>query len=198
MVCRAKEPAETRYWYYALQTCRLNEHRAGSGQPLLNQRILRDIAVPAVAAHERRRIAAVLGALDDKIAANDRVIAAAEGLMLATVESVTEYAPLSSLASRSTTFVDPDGIRRHGRAFQLSGVRRGRLASSQSAPDPCRSGKFLLSAPCVLFSKLNPRIPRVWNVVALPAEMALASPEFVVLMPIGVDTSALWSALRRP
>jgi len=30
LACRAKYPAETRYWYYALQTCRLNQHRAGS------------------------------------------------------------------------------------------------------------------------------------------------------------------------
>ena len=32
-VCRAKNPLETRYWYYALQTCGLNDHRAGSGSP---------------------------------------------------------------------------------------------------------------------------------------------------------------------
>ena len=118
-----ERPAETRYWYYALQACRLNEHRAGSGQPLLTQRILRDISIPAVVRRERRRVAAVLGALDDKIAANARVIAAAEGLMLATVESVTERVPLSSLATRSTTFVDPGEFDDHDSAFQLSGVR---------------------------------------------------------------------------
>jgi hypothetical protein len=60
-----------------------------------------------------------------------------------------------------------------------------------------RSGKFLLSEPCVLFSKLNPRIPRIWNVAALPSHMAVASTEFIVLRPTGVDTSALWSALRQ-
>jgi type I restriction enzyme S subunit len=48
-----------------------------------------------------------------------------------------------------------------------------------------------------LFAKLNPRISRIWNVVSLPSEMALASTEFVVLKPIGADTSALWSALRQ-
>lgn len=195
VVCRAKDPAETRYWYYALQSCRLNEHRAGSGQPLLTQRILRDISIPAVATHERRRIAAVLGALDDKIAANARVIKAAEDLMLATVESVTERVPLASLASRSTTFADPrefdDEIAHFG--FEAyDGGAWPELVDARSV----QSGKFLVRAPCVLFSKLNPRIPRVWNVVALPAEMALASTEFVVLTPIGVDTSALWSALR--
>ena len=61
-----------------------------------------------------------------------------------------------------------------------------------------KSGKFVLSEPCVLFAKLNPRIPRIWNVASLPSQMALASTEFVVLRPIDVDTSALWSALCQP
>lgn len=197
LACRAKNPEETRYWYYALQTCRLNEHRAGSGQPLLNQGILRDISIPSVATHERRRVAAFLGALDDKIAANDRVIAAAEALMLATVESVSECVPLSSLVSRSTTFLDPgefDDTVAHFSFPAFDDGARPELVDARSI----KSGKFLLPAPCVLFSKLNPRIPRIWNVVKLPAEMALASGEFVVLMPVDVDTSVVWSALRQP
>lgn len=61
-----------------------------------------------------------------------------------------------------------------------------------------RSAKLVVSQPCVLFPKLNPRIPRIWNITSLPSEMALASTEFVVLRPVGVDTSALWAALRQP
>jgi Type I restriction modification DNA specificity domain len=197
LACRAKNPEETRYWYYALQTCRLNEHRAGSGQPLLNQRILRDISVPTVAPHERRRVAAFLGALDDKIAANDRVIVAAEALMLATVASVSEYVPLSGLVSRSTMCLEPrefDDTVSHFSFPAFDDGARPELVGARSI----KSGKFLLPAPCVLFSKLNPRIPRIWDVVNLPAEMALASTEFVVLMPIDVTTSVVWSALRQP
>ena len=44
----------------------------------------------AVPAGERRGIAELLGALDDKIAANRRVIAAAEALMVATAETVAD------------------------------------------------------------------------------------------------------------
>src|SRR5262249_9212380 len=98
LVCRAKDPRETRYWDYALHTCGLNGHRGGSGQPLLNQTILRDVSVSTVAAPQRRGIAELLGTLDDKIAANERVIAAAESLMVATVRAVSERVPLSHLA----------------------------------------------------------------------------------------------------
>jgi hypothetical protein len=197
MVCRAKDPQETRYWYYALQTCRLDDHRSGSGQPLLNQRILQDVSVLPVAAHERQPIAELLGALDDKIAANERVLETAESLMVATAGSVPDRVPLRRLASRSTAFVNVgefDDVLAH---FSLAAFDDGatpRVVNAESV----KSGKYLLSEPCVLFAKLNPRIPRIWNVVSLPAEMALASSEFVALRPIGVDSSALWSAIRQP
>jgi hypothetical protein len=196
LVCRAKDPRETRYWYYALHTCALGARRSGSGQPLLNQGILRDVWVSTVAAPQRRRIAELLGALDDKIAANDRVIAAAEALVVATAQAVPEYAPLSSLARPSRASVSPDEFDDVVAHFSLPAFDDGakpRVVAAASV----RSGKFLLSEPCVLFSKLNPRIPRIWNVAALPSHMAVASTEFVVLRPTGVDTSALWSALRQ-
>ena len=173
LVCRAKDPQETRYWYYALHTCGLNEHRAGSGQPLLNQSILRDVSVSIVAAPQRRRIAELLGAVDDKIAASERVIAAAESLMVAAAESVSDYVPLSSLAGRSTEVLSPhefDDVVAHFSLPAFDDGAKPRLVAAGSV----QSGKFVLSEPCVLFAKLNPRIPRIWNVVTLPSEMAVA------------------------
>lgn len=196
LMCRAKNPDETRYWFYALQSCGLNEHRTGSGQPLLNQRILRDVSVFTVAAAERHRIAELLGALDDKIAANDRVIEAAERLMVAIAEPLTDHVPLSRLAKRSTALLtvgEFDDVVAH---FSLPAFDDGAnpaLVTAQSV----RSDKFYLTEPCVLLAKLNPRIPRIWNVVRLPSQMALASTEFVVLRPIGIDASALWAAVRQ-
>lgn len=197
LVCCAKNPEETRYWYYALQTCRLNEHRAGSGQPLLNQSVLQRTSVRVVETPKRQRIAELLGALDDKIAANQRVIAAAEALMVAAVQSVPDYVALSSLASRSTEFLPPADFDEVVAHFSFPAFDKG--AKPQVVPgESVKSGKFLLSKPCVLVAKLNPRIPRIWNVVSLPPEMALASTEFVALTPLGVDTSVLWSTVRQP
>jgi hypothetical protein len=196
LVCRAKDPRETRYWYYALHTCRLGDHRGGSGQPLLNQRILRDVEVRSVAPPERRQIGEMLGALDDKIAANHRVIEAAERLMVALAESATERVPLTSLARRATRFLGPaqfDDVVAHYSLPAFDDGATPRVVDARSV----KSGKFHLSQPCVLFAKLNPRIPRIWDVASLPPEMAVASAEFVVLRPVGVDTSALWSALRQ-
>jgi len=196
LVCRAKQPAETRYWYYALQTCGLHEHRSGSGQPLLNHKILREVPVWTVAAAQRRRIAELLGAFDDKIAVNERVIEAAEALMIAIAESVTQCVPLAVLAGRATAVRETGEFDDVIALYSLPAFDDGATPRVVRAA-AVRSAKVALSQPCVLFGKLNPRITRIWNVVHLPTEMALASTEFVVLTPLDVDTSALWSAVRQ-
>ena len=61
---------DTKFLFYLLQTLRLNEWRAGSGQPLLNQTILSSIPVAVPHPTEQRAIAQILGTLDDKIELN--------------------------------------------------------------------------------------------------------------------------------
>ncbi|OBA60323.1 restriction endonuclease subunit S [Mycobacterium sp. 1100029.7] len=197
LVCRAKEPAETRYWYYALQTCGLNEYRTGSGQPLLNQAILRDVSVRTVPEGQRQRIAALLGAFDDKIAANQRVVGAAEKVMIAVAEAISDLVPLSRLAQRSTAVRGPEHFDDVVAHFSLPAFDDGVTPAVVDGAS-VKSGKFLLSQPCVLFARLNPQIPRIWDVTRLPSEMPVASTEFVVLEPDGIATSALWSTLRQP
>ena len=54
----------------------------------------------------------------------------------------------------------------------------GRPALEQ--PKNIASSKLLLNRPCLLFSRLNPRIPRVWDLTSLPLDYpCLASTEFV-------------------
>ncbi|ORA25250.1 restriction endonuclease subunit S [Mycobacterium angelicum] len=195
LVCRADNPEETRYWYYALQTCGLNRYRAGSGQPLLNLSILRSVTVSDISS-ERRRIGEILGALDDKIMANNHVIAAAEALMVAMVARISDRTALSTLASRSAVCLEPARFDRRVAYYSFPAYDNGARPIIVDGSS-IKSNKFRISAGCVLFSKMNPRIPRIWNVAELPSEMALASTEFVVLQPIGVDPCALWSALRQ-
>ena len=64
---------DSRFLFYLLHTLNLNEWRAGSGQPLLNQTILSSIPALLPPLPEQRSIARVLGALDDKIELNRRM-----------------------------------------------------------------------------------------------------------------------------
>lgn len=154
LACRAKKPEETRYWYYALLGFGLNRYRAGSGQPLLSQGVLRNVSVSAVAAPDRPRIGEILGAFDDKIAANDRVIEAAEALMLAIVGRLSAYVPLSSLASRSTACLDAQHFDSTVAHYSFAAFDGG-AQPSRVGGRTIRSAKLVVSQPCVLFPKLN-------------------------------------------
>lgn len=69
----SKDPRAARFWHGFLANFGLNMLAHGSGQPLLTQSVLKNIDVPNFTNEERYAIADVLGALDDKIAANQRV-----------------------------------------------------------------------------------------------------------------------------
>jgi type I restriction enzyme S subunit len=62
-----------KFLFYLLGTLDLNNWRAGSGQPLLNQDILSHIPAWAPKPCEQHAIASILGALDDKIDLNHRI-----------------------------------------------------------------------------------------------------------------------------
>ncbi len=68
----AKNGNVPRFLYYLLGTLALNNRRAGSGQPLLNQDILSSIPASVPELPEQRAIAHILGTLDDKIELNRR------------------------------------------------------------------------------------------------------------------------------
>ncbi|HWQ39348.1 MAG TPA: restriction endonuclease subunit S, partial [Burkholderiales bacterium] len=61
------------FLFYLLGTLNLNNWRAGSGQPLLNQDILNRIPTAVPEPAEQRAIAHILGTLDDKIELNRRM-----------------------------------------------------------------------------------------------------------------------------
>ena len=49
------------------------------------------------------------------------------------------------------------------------------------------SNKFTVPADSILVSRLNPRIPRVWEPTVEDGDFAIASTEFLVLLPRGID-----------
>jgi type I restriction enzyme S subunit len=69
----ALDDNDPRFLFYLLSTLKLNNWRAGSGQPLLNQEILSRIPTAVPEPPEQRAIAHILGTLDDKIELNRRM-----------------------------------------------------------------------------------------------------------------------------
>ncbi|MEX0427889.1 restriction endonuclease subunit S [Nocardioides sp. DS6] len=166
----------------------------GIAQPLSS---LRSIPIRFPSLEEQRAIAEALGALDDKIAANDRVITAADEMMVVLASSSPRTVSVLELADHRTKSVKPETFDAEVAHFSLPAFDDGQIPATDDAGS-IKSNKFALTDPCVLISKLNPRIPRIWDVPVVPRQMAVASTEFVMLVPRTTSTSALWAALKTP
>jgi type I restriction enzyme S subunit len=153
------------------------------------------VSVPSLS--EQQAIAEVLGALDDKIAANTKLAATAEAFAVMTLGKSVEKVPLSEISALCKDTLDPSAL---GEAdvdhFSLPAFDAGAHPVEECA-DQIKSNKFLIGSEAVLLSKLNPRIPRIWRVRPNPDRKALASTEFLVLKPCGVSPELLWAALAQ-
>lgn len=106
-----KSDGNTRYWYYYLKYLNLHQLRHGSGQPLLNQSILKQIEISPQPTEVQLEISTLLGLLDDKIESNrrQRTLARQLGLaMVARIEKIaTAYSPLENFALSISRGVTP-------------------------------------------------------------------------------------------
>lgn len=190
------------YLYYALQTERLQSqliaHATGTTVHGIRQASLRQLELPAPAYTEQRAIAEVLGAFDDKIAANARMTRRLEALTLTLAADARPCTPLGEIATAMRRMVAPTSLSDDVvDLYSLPGFDAGQVAE-RVAPASIKSGKFAISSPAVLVSKLNPRIPRIWEVPVAGAAPALASTEFVVLHPLEATTAVLWALVAQP
>lgn len=197
---RALPGTEQRYLHYLVASQEFTNHllseQTGTAIPHVSASQIKRFAVPEHTPDEQRAIAEMLGALDDKVAANRKVDAQSRDLAATIVAGVTPRVPLSELANASRSTVNPAAFGSDPVLhFSLPACDLG-VPELVTVPSDIKSSKFKLDEPCVLVSKLNPRIPRIWDVPSLPAMMSLSSTEFVVLTPrFGSSTSVLAAAL---
>ena len=110
---------DPRWVYRLLDLTDFAAFNSGSAQPSLNRNFLRSIPVMRPPLEEQRAIAGVLGALDEKIAANQRVTDGAERLSRALWARATTDGPVVPLSSLAR-FVN-------GRAFTKDATGSGRV-----------------------------------------------------------------------
>ncbi|MBB2890806.1 restriction endonuclease subunit S [Flexivirga oryzae] len=197
-VLRCPTPEETEFLGYALNLADIGGYLTGSAQPKLSRRALDSIILNVPPVAERIAIAEVLGALDNKIAANRRVADQSRELAALMVSAVEPRVPLADLADAKRSTVNPTAFGNDPVLhFSLPACDVG-VPERVADPSEIKSAKFELVDPCVLVSKLNPRIPRIWDVTAVPDMRCFASTEFVVLHPTDGTTSVLAAALDDP
>ena len=193
---------ELRYAYYLLRTLPLATMNNDSAIPGLNRSQAEAIKVCVPDITEQRRIAGVLGALDDKIESNQAVVTGAEQLIDEIAEQKATDLPtvaLSEVCSLSKSTWKPEtSPDQTVQLFSLPAFDEG-ATPEQAAVASIKSNKTLMDRPGILVSRLNPRISRMWWVETDAARVNVCSPEFAYLTAGDMHGLACtWLAVRSP
>ena len=193
--------------YYLLRTADLRSHlianmNGSSGRQRAQADALRNYVVDLPSIDEQRRIAEVLGALDDKIESNQAVITRAEQLIdEIAVQRATDLpmVALSEVCSLSKSTWKPEtSPDQTVQLFSLPAFDEG-ATPEQAAVASIKSNKTLMDRPGILVSRLNPRISRMWWVETDAARVNVCSPEFAYLTAGDMHGLACtWLAVRSP
>ncbi|MGN9806458.1 restriction endonuclease subunit S [Micromonospora sp. L32] len=199
-ILKGNHLCDTRYLCYVLSMTDVSGYLSGSTQPKLTQAALNSIQVELPKRSEQEAIVKLLASIDDKIGINERIAETSceLALHLFSEERWPSRSSLSSLCTLRKVQVRPSTLDVRAVAhYSLPAFDNGQVPDVCS-PDKILSAKFLVDEPGVLLSKLNPDIPRVWRVEPKVGVPALASTEFLVLVPNPTITTAeLWAVARQ-
>lgn len=192
-VLTAKSNFDIRFLYYLMLQFPVQEYLSGSTRPKLTAKSLKAIPISVPSLAEQRRIAGVLGALDNLIDTNRRLAEMMSTLAVSIVSSVGGEATLSEVAQLSATRQQrPDNAMVDH--YSIPAFDTGRMPDRVNG-ESIKSGKLRIDEPTVLVSRLNPATPRVWMTYPDDDVPALCSTEFVPFVSDGdTDPEAVWAA----
>ena len=184
------------YYYYFRSGCSsmssIVQHVVQAG---IRASDLADLSVDIPPLPTQRKIAAVLGALDDKIENNRKICANLEAQAQAIFKSwFVDFEPfggkmpqgwkmgkLGDVAELMRQTITPNEMVEVVEHYSLSAYDEARYPSYDNS-DNIKSNKFKVGNDSILVSKLNPAIKRLWDPF-VDTETAVASTEFVVINP---------------
>lgn len=178
-----------------------------SGRQRVQQSVLENLEVTLPPLEEQRRIAGILGSLDDKIELNRRINANLEAQAQALFRSwFVDFEPF-----RDGPFVDselgkiPQGWKVEALSNLATVIKKGITPSNaetyshysipayddahfpeKQSGETIKSGKYIVYNNSILLSKLNPRIKRLWF-IKTAEENAICSTEFIPIQTKDTD-----------
>lgn len=188
------------YWFKSGSFLRQASHRKDNTDmaAYINLADIRSLTLPSTSIDEQREIAEVLGALDDKIAANVRAHKAASQLAVALAASSPAEVALGDVVDVVRGTINPISLGEEMVShFSLPAFDNGDGPEVTPAR-AIKSNKTPVTGNTVLISKLNPRFPRIWDVLDTGSRIGLASTEFVAVASRDISSSVLWAGLSDP
>lgn len=202
-----KEKVSEKYLSYLLKSLDLNRHAGGSAQPLLTQSVLKDLTVSIPRLEVQQDIVSILSSFDDLVSNNSRRIEILEEIAKAIyrewfvnfrfpghedaemVESKLgpipedwEVRPFEDLADLVKDSIRPTNHPGEEFDYYSFGAFDDGRRPEVERGEQIKSNKYLVHGGCVLLSKLNPRIPRVWRPPIDGQRRPITSTEFLVLI----------------
>ncbi|WP_448655893.1 restriction endonuclease subunit S [Microbacterium lacticum] len=189
-----KSRIDMRWAYYSLQLADINGLDSGSAIPSTTRESFGAIAVLVPPLPEQQAIAEVLGALDDKIAANTALATAADRVIRAEYEKFeTTDMRIGHIADSPRVGVAPSSVDADELYVGLEHVgRRNMWLTDGGTASDISSGKSAFAAGDVLFGKLRP----YFHKVVLAPRAGICSTDILVVRPRDAGmTSVLLAAL---
>ena len=188
-----EEKADFRYIYYYLKYKYMDMSLLANGgaQQNLNAKIIKDFPISLPELKVQRKIASMLWSLDDKIAINNKINKNLEQQAQALYHEWFECVDRNSLPSgwKITTL---DEIAEISKRVFNPAKEQETMLEHYSIPafderkfpvfeisSQIKSNKYIVDNSCLLISKLNPTIKRVWKPYCL-TNNAVCSTEFIV------------------
>jgi type I restriction enzyme, S subunit len=206
-----------RFYAYLLRSSlfrqSLSLHGGGTNISNLNQDILGRLHVPLPPTPVQHQIASILAAYDDLIEINARRVKILEEIAqmiyrewfvnlrfpgrenaemtksrLGPIPSGWKVGTVSDLVRISRNGVAPKDFGEETFLhFSIPAFDLGCMPLPEKG-EKIRSNKYIVVPGCVLLSKLNPRISRIWIPAVQGTNRAIASTEFLVLIPVIADS----------
>ena len=176
---------DPRWIYRLLDGIDFTAFNSGSAQPSLNRNFLRSIPVEVPPLDEQRAIAEVLGALDDKIAANTKLAAISDEWVRASqtglITTAEETVRVSELVATRKELAEPSTLDPASRYLGLEHLpRRSMWTTAAGTAESVTSTKAKFQRGDILFGKLRPYFHKV---VVAPYE-GVCSTDILVLNPL--------------
>ena len=196
---------DAHFLYYLMVHTGVAHLVEGSALPYLRQSDLERIPVCVPPNDEQRRIAGVLGALDDKIESNLRTISLSESLILAHFSSLFNSGHVSAGTALSDLMdVNPRySLKRESLAIKVSmqDIPSDFPVINTHAVMPVGAGSRFSNGD-VLFARISPCLENGKTAIVdflSSSEVGFGSTEFIVLSPRGeISTTWIYALARDP
>lgn len=203
----------SKYAYFFLKTMGFEQYDCGASNPTLNRNHIHTLPISYPPLPIQRKIAGVLSAYDDLIENNTRRIAILEEMAqaiyrkwfvhfrfpghekvklinspLGKIPEGWKVVKVEELANHSTEGISPGQYQEEVFAhFSIPNYDKGQLPQLELGAS-IQSNKFIVPSGCVMLSKLNPRIPRIWLPEPQGDYRPVASTEFLIVSPLAPAT----------